>query len=478
MPTIDFQKIDFKKLLDGDFSQITNNIKGFFNLKGISKESRFENLLEDLRASGYIDSIYLNIPQWIEKIAILDNVRLVFLIDDLDRCLPENSVRMLESIKLFLDVPGCSFILAVDDDIIERGVEHHYKEYLISPNNNTIIHCQNNKSLQEEKSKEHNYSTINNKTKPPITGSEYLEKIIQLPLRIPHFDKEDVKALFEINFREIFIIKYKDTHIYELKEVQNKETRIKEDEKLLEFLSKNTPPNARKILRVGNLYKLKYDLIKNFENEESINRTLIAKITLLELFAPKLFRYCRNNGIKDTFERIEKWVKDKDIESLREIQEIEKKIKAENLPQKEADIAYTLLNLIDELVHNRIPFDVDNLFKDIDYKKLKNYIYLKMVKEKKEIVLDEKSVTKLPPKDKKRFEEYIFSEDELSWQKAFSEDENLKEHLLEPYEEFYKKARYFTNNQKWLEIVAKHLSKKNFLELLKQTKPFEVLVDE
>lgn len=50
------------------------------------------------------------------------HLNLLFLIDDLDRCLPEKAVEMLESIKQFLEVPGCAFVLAVDDEIIERGI--------------------------------------------------------------------------------------------------------------------------------------------------------------------------------------------------------------------------------------------------------------------------------------------------------------------------------------------------------------------
>ena len=46
--------------------------------------------------------------------------RLVVFVDDLDRCLPEKSVEVLEAIKLFLDVKGCIFLLGLDQDIAAR----------------------------------------------------------------------------------------------------------------------------------------------------------------------------------------------------------------------------------------------------------------------------------------------------------------------------------------------------------------------
>jgi energy-coupling factor transporter ATP-binding protein EcfA2 len=59
------------------------------------------------------------------------NGLLVILVDDLDRCLPKRAVEVLEAIKLFLDVPGCVFFLAVDRDIIERVVQVQYADYLV-----------------------------------------------------------------------------------------------------------------------------------------------------------------------------------------------------------------------------------------------------------------------------------------------------------------------------------------------------------
>ncbi len=56
-----------------------------------------------------------------------DGVLVVF-IDDLDRCLPEKTVQILEAIKLFLDKPGCVFVLGADTRIVQAAVVDHYKD--------------------------------------------------------------------------------------------------------------------------------------------------------------------------------------------------------------------------------------------------------------------------------------------------------------------------------------------------------------
>ena len=55
---------------------------------------------------------------------------LVIIIDDLDRCLPEKSIQVLEAIKLFLDVEGCVFILAADQNVVEKAIAIKYKDLL------------------------------------------------------------------------------------------------------------------------------------------------------------------------------------------------------------------------------------------------------------------------------------------------------------------------------------------------------------
>ncbi|GAA1344291.1 KAP family P-loop NTPase fold protein [Arthrobacter roseus] len=54
----------------------------------------------------------------------LDHIsRVVVLVDDLDRCLPETVVDTLEAIRLFLSAKGMSFIIAADEDRVAEAIQ-------------------------------------------------------------------------------------------------------------------------------------------------------------------------------------------------------------------------------------------------------------------------------------------------------------------------------------------------------------------
>ncbi len=84
--------------------------------------------------------------------------RLVVFLDDLDRCQPEYVVRMLEALKLTLLNPHCVYVLGVDDGVVGSAVHHHYR---------------------------HERSEAGPPDGSEFSGQRYLEKIIQLPIRLP-----------------------------------------------------------------------------------------------------------------------------------------------------------------------------------------------------------------------------------------------------------------------------------------------------
>lgn len=88
--------------------------------------------------------------------------RLVLFVDDLDRCLPERTVEVLEAIKLFLDVPGCIFVLGVDPAKVQEGIRLRYGETFAAGE-----------------------------------GADYLEKIIQVPFILPDIEAQDMRHFVE-----------------------------------------------------------------------------------------------------------------------------------------------------------------------------------------------------------------------------------------------------------------------------------------
>jgi hypothetical protein len=54
--------------------------------------------------------------------------RLIVLVDDLDRCLPETAIQTLEAIRLFVSLPKTAFVIGADEAMIEYSVQRHFKD--------------------------------------------------------------------------------------------------------------------------------------------------------------------------------------------------------------------------------------------------------------------------------------------------------------------------------------------------------------
>lgn len=86
------------------------------------------------------------------------NTTLVLFIDNLDRCLPDVAIGTLEAIRLFLFMPRTAFVIAADEDMIRHSVAKHFND----PNASHV--------------------------------RDYLDKVIQVPLRVPQVGAEDLRA--------------------------------------------------------------------------------------------------------------------------------------------------------------------------------------------------------------------------------------------------------------------------------------------
>ncbi len=63
------------------------------------------------------------------------NKAFLIFVDDLDRIEPKMAITLLEALKNFFDIKYCVFIIAVDYDVVERGLEQKYGELKITNRN-------------------------------------------------------------------------------------------------------------------------------------------------------------------------------------------------------------------------------------------------------------------------------------------------------------------------------------------------------
>ena len=96
----------------------------------------------------------------VEDEALSQYIRIVVVVDDLDRCLPKTVIETLEAIKLFLAVPKMAFVVAADELSVSAAIAEVFA------------------GSDGDKSR----------------AQQYIEKIVQIPVRVPALGQGDVEA--------------------------------------------------------------------------------------------------------------------------------------------------------------------------------------------------------------------------------------------------------------------------------------------
>ena len=111
------------KFLGGLANQIVANQTGV-NIKGaaegVSSNGNSTAEIAEIKAliADLIKDLITDKENPIEKV--------VFFVDDLDRIPPGDAVEVLEALKNIFDIPNCVFILAIDYDIVVKGLEDKF----------------------------------------------------------------------------------------------------------------------------------------------------------------------------------------------------------------------------------------------------------------------------------------------------------------------------------------------------------------
>ena len=142
-----------------------------------------------------------------------DEGRIIIFVDDLDRLKPSHAIEVLEVLKNFLDVPRCVFVLAIDYNVVVKGVEDKYGK--------------------EEK------------------GKSFFDKIIQLPFKmpVPHYNIRDfVKQEYHA--------------------ISNETCEENEVELLTSIINNSVGSNPRSMKRLFNAFSL----LLNIDNAEKADK--------------------------------------------------------------------------------------------------------------------------------------------------------------------------------------------------------------
>ncbi len=158
-------------------------------------------------------------------------------IDDLDRCLPETAISVMEALKLYLDRANCIFVIGTESSIIEEGIKQRYKD------------------------------------NPRLSAKEYLEKIIQLPFVMRGIDTNNALSLLE---------PYEKTINY------------RQDEAIRTLIVEGTKCNPRRIKRFINAFWVLSAIATYSPNGAAVTlseeeQRNLAKILLIQMRFPKLY---------------------------------------------------------------------------------------------------------------------------------------------------------------------------------------------
>lgn len=160
-------------------SAVTNLIQNKDDEKQIERSEAVSAALEDLTPDMKAllkENASKSTPQQIEKIRaefaelLKDlNITLVILVDDLDRCLPSTAISTLEAMRLLLFVERTAFIIAADEQMIRNSVKAHFADVELSEG----------------------------------LVTSYFDKLIQIPLSVPHLGVAEVKIYLVMLFAEL-----------------------------------------------------------------------------------------------------------------------------------------------------------------------------------------------------------------------------------------------------------------------------------
>ena len=153
--------------------------------------------------------------------------RVVVFVDDLDRCLPASALEVLESMKLFFDLPGFVFVAGLDQDVVERAIR---AKFAISAED----------GLANEPGQVGSRAALVSQQ----LGREYVKKIFQVPYSVPAMLPQQLDDLLSSMYGEASL---------DPSQLSDLQTRVRP---YLAYVAVDRRVNPREVKRFINAYTL------------------------------------------------------------------------------------------------------------------------------------------------------------------------------------------------------------------------------
>ena len=260
------------------------------DVEGSEIPGKLEEIAGFLKPAEDEDNLPDTIHQFREDFKdLLDEAKveqLVVLIDDLDRCLPTTAIQTLEAIRLFLFVPKSAFVIGADEAMIEYAVRQHFPDLPVASG-------------------------------PLPYARNYLEKLIQVPFRIPALGAQETRTYVTLLLVQSIVGEYHDGfdnllakgkdslrepwHGVGLSQtdVQKVDEAAKDElnsafvlaQQIAPILADGTKGNPRQIKRFLNALLVRQVIANARGFGEQIKQPVLAKLMLAERFQPDFYEH-------------------------------------------------------------------------------------------------------------------------------------------------------------------------------------------
>ena len=250
-----------RKVLKEYLKNISSFALESFNLKNQITENLLDDIFTENSSTKSAQTVIRELDKLIiddindDKNGVTDNAFIIF-VDDLDRLEPRMAVTLLEALKNLFELQKCVFAIAIDYEVVARGVSQKYGGGRMGT-----------RSLEKD----------------------FFDKLIQVPYVLP-MERYDINQMIIESLREMKFF----SHSYEYNKYQ---------EMLVNIARIATNKNPRAIKRLLNMLQLMLIMDEEKDTRTSAFRIMEFLLMAMQLSFPEIYTMIAHNYNLDLWKR-------------------------------------------------------------------------------------------------------------------------------------------------------------------------------